>query len=60
MHKRSDTLTEDALIAATAITHSLTLVSRNVRNFVALGVACVNPFEVDAMPQTAAKKHRAP
>jgi len=48
------------LIAATALTHSLTLVSRNVRNFVALGVACVNPFEVDAMPQTAAKKHRAP
>ena len=57
MHKRSDTLTEDALIAATALFHSLTVVSRNVRDFAALGVACVNPFEVDAMPQTAAKKH---
>jgi len=64
MHKRSDTLTEDALIAATALTHRLTVVSRNVRDFIALGVACVNPFEVnpevDGIPQTAAKKNGAP
>jgi toxin FitB len=44
MHKRSDTLTEDALIAATALTHQLTVVTRNVRDFSALNVACLDPF----------------
>ena len=44
MHKRSNTLFEDALIAATAITHRLTVVTRNVRDFKALGVECVDPF----------------
>lgn len=44
MHKRSNTLFEDALIAATAITHRLVVVSRNVRDFKALGVDCLDPF----------------
>jgi toxin FitB len=44
MHKRSDTLTEDALIAATATVHQLTVVTRNVRDFSALNVACLDPF----------------
>lgn len=44
MHKRSDTLTEDALIAATALIHQLTVVTRNVRDFSALNVACLDPF----------------
>jgi predicted nucleic acid-binding protein len=44
MHKRSNTLFEDALIAATALTHRLTVVTRNVRDFKALGVDCVDPF----------------
>jgi len=44
MHKRSNTLFEDALIAATAMTHRLTVVTRNVRDFKALGVECVDPF----------------
>lgn len=44
MHKRSDTLTEDALIAATALTHQLTVVTRNVRDFSVLNVACFDPF----------------
>jgi toxin FitB len=44
MYKRSDTLTEDALIAATALTHQLTVVTRNVRDFSALNVACLDPF----------------
>lgn len=44
MHKRSNTLFEDALIAATAITHRLIVVTRNVRDFKALGVECLDPF----------------
>jgi hypothetical protein len=45
MHHRSDTLAEDAFIAATAQCHGLTVVTRNVRDFAALGVVVVNPFE---------------
>lgn len=44
MHKRSNTLYEDAFIAATAQTHRLTVVTRNVRDFKALGVASLDPF----------------
>jgi len=35
----------DALIAATARVHGLTLVTRNVRDFANLGVTLLNPFE---------------
>ena len=45
MHRRSDDLLLDALIAATAITHHLVVVTRNVRDFVPLGVEILNPFE---------------
>lgn len=44
MHRRSNTLYEDAMIAATAQVHGLTVVSRNVSDFQALGVAVLNPF----------------
>lgn len=44
MHRRSDNLIEDAMIAATAIVHRLTVVTRNVRDFDTLGVASVNPL----------------
>ena len=45
MHKSSDTLIEDAMIAATAKLHELTVVTRNVRDFSQLGVAVQNPFD---------------
>jgi len=35
----------DALIAATARVHGLTLVTRNVRDFANLGVSLLNPFD---------------
>ncbi len=44
MHKKSDTLYEDAMIAATAKVHGLTVVSRNVADFEALGFKVFNPF----------------
>lgn len=34
----------DLLIAATALEHGLTVVTRNVRHYEETGVACVNPF----------------
>ncbi len=44
MHRRSDEVAEDAMIAATAVVHDLTVVTRNVRDFVPLGVKTLNPF----------------
>jgi predicted nucleic acid-binding protein len=44
MHRRSDDLIEDAMIAATAIVHDLTVVTRNLRDFDRLGVKTLNPF----------------
>ncbi|AVR87170.1 type II toxin-antitoxin system VapC family toxin [Thauera aromatica] len=44
MHRKSDTLYEDAMIAATARTNGLTVVTRNVADFSALGVEVFNPF----------------
>jgi toxin FitB len=45
MHRRSDPLIEDAMIAATAAVHNLTVVTRSVRDFETLGVRALNPFE---------------
>ena len=45
MDRRSKDLIIDALIAATAQVHGLTVATRNTRDFEALGVATVNPFE---------------
>ncbi len=45
MHRQGDELIEDAMIAATALTHDLVVVTRNVRDFERLGVRTLNPFE---------------
>ena len=44
-HSTSDTLLEDAMIAATATLHGLTVATRNVRDFQNFGVDLVNPFD---------------
>lgn len=45
MHRRSDTLYEDAMIAATAAVHNLTVVTRNVADFAKFDVRVLNPFK---------------
>lgn len=47
IHGRSDTLAEDAMIAATARVHGLTVATRNQRDFVHLGVSVFNPFRAN-------------
>ena len=44
MHRQSDTLYEDAMIAAIAKVHELTVVTRNVTDFQPFAVPLLNPF----------------
>lgn len=46
MHRRSDTLYEDAMIAAIAQQHRLTVVTRHTRDFAAFNVPVLNPFVI--------------
>jgi toxin FitB len=45
MHRRSATLAEDAMIAATARVYGLTVATRNERDFQRFDVAVINPFK---------------
>jgi toxin FitB len=45
MHRKSDTLIEDAMIAAVATVHGLTVVTRNTADFKPFGVPVLNPFK---------------
>lgn len=45
MHRKSEALTEDAMIAATARVHHLIVVTRNERDFAQLDVRILNPFK---------------
>jgi predicted nucleic acid-binding protein len=48
MHRRSDDLLADAMIAAVAQVHGLTVVTRNVRDFRPFRVPILDPFETRA------------
>lgn len=45
MHRKSDTLYEDAMIASTAIVNNLTVVTRNISDFKNFEVPLYNPFD---------------
>jgi predicted nucleic acid-binding protein len=45
MHRSSDSLYEDAMLAATAQVHRLTVVTRNVSDFKSFGVETLDPFK---------------
>ena len=44
MHNKSDALAEDAMNAATALNHELTVVTRNIADFKPFKVPFLNPF----------------
>jgi predicted nucleic acid-binding protein len=44
MHGKPADLIADAMIAATAVVHNLTVATRNLRDFERLGVPAFNPF----------------
>ena len=44
LHGKPRELAQDAMIAATAAAHALTVATRNVRDFAPFGVPTVNPF----------------
>ena len=46
MHRQSDTLYEDAMIATIAKAHQLTVVTRNVGDFSHFAVPLLNPFTI--------------
>ena len=48
MHRKSRALIEDAMIAATARVHGLTVATRNVKDFAVFDVPILNPFEPPA------------
>ena len=45
MHRQSDTIMQDAMIAAVAIVNRLTVVTRNVGDFNQLRVPVLDPFD---------------
>jgi len=45
MHRQSNAVYEDAMIAASALVHKLTVVTRNVRDFERFQVPLFNPFK---------------
>ncbi len=49
MHRQSNTLYEDAMIAAIARGHDFTVVTRNTADFRSFGVKLLDPFSVGSL-----------
>jgi toxin FitB len=49
-HRKPDHHDQDAMIAATALVHGLTVVTRNVKDFKPFGVALLDPFKTTGAP----------
>jgi predicted nucleic acid-binding protein len=47
MHRKSDTIIIDAMIAAAALVHGLTVATRNERHFREFNVPLINPFNTN-------------
>jgi predicted nucleic acid-binding protein len=45
MHRRSDAVYEDAMIAATAIIYKIIVVTRNIKDFADYGIESFDPFK---------------
>ncbi len=58
--RRSDHSIEDAMIAATAAVHGLTVVTRDTRDFERLGALTFNPFDARAAGRSAVKDAQSP
>jgi len=52
MHRESNTVNEDAMIASTALSNELTVVTRNVKDFKRFKVPIFNPFDSKINPKT--------
>jgi len=50
MHRQSDTLYENAVIAANAQVHQLTVVTHNLNDFSRFDIPLLNPFSVGLSP----------
>jgi predicted nucleic acid-binding protein len=55
-HRRGDVGVVDAVIAATAIEHNLTVISANASTFIAMGVPVIDPGELQPLADTAASE----
>ena len=50
MHRRTDDLTYDAMIAATALVHRRIIVTRNIKDFQLFGVEMLDPYVATDRP----------
>ncbi len=48
MHRQTNTVVQDAMIAATALEHKLTVVTRNEKDFKRFKLSILNPFKSES------------
>jgi predicted nucleic acid-binding protein len=60
LHVPAPRADRDALIAATALVHGMRVVTRNVADFEPTGVALINPWSANALPQATTSSLNTP